>query len=102
LRTQNRESLILMSNSELDTDPLESAATKIIKARGGDVRNALKALIVANEYLVAELKNVRSKVSSGYLRGTITGHTALGCGDDDSAHRGQSLVFGVGERRLDR
>jgi hypothetical protein len=35
------------------------------------VRNALKALIVANEYLAAELKDVRSKVSTGYLRGTI-------------------------------
>jgi hypothetical protein len=44
------------------------------------VRNALKALIVANGYLAPELKDVRSKVSTGYLRGTITGHTALSGG----------------------
>jgi hypothetical protein len=69
-----------MSSSEADTDRLESAASQIIKARGGDVRNALKALIVANEYLAAELKDVRAKVSTGYMRGTLTGRTASGGG----------------------
>ena len=67
-----------MSSSEADTDRLESAASQIIKARGRDVRNALKALIVANEYLAAELKNVRAKVSTGYMRGTISRQTTSG------------------------
>ena len=38
-------------NPQADADRLEAAADQAIAACGGDVSNAFKALIVANEYL---------------------------------------------------
>lgn len=49
-------------NSQADVERLEIAADEAIAICGGDVRAALKALIVANEFL-------ESEVSSGYVRG---------------------------------
>jgi hypothetical protein len=40
-----------------------------IAACGGDVRAALKAMIVANGYLETEVKTLQAAVSSGYARG---------------------------------
>jgi hypothetical protein len=51
---------------QADADRLEAAADEAIAACSGDVRAALKALIVANEFLGAKLE---SSVSAGYLRG---------------------------------
>jgi hypothetical protein len=53
-------------NPQADADRLEAAADKAIAACDGDIRAALKALIVANEFLEAEL---RTSVSTGYVRG---------------------------------
>jgi hypothetical protein len=53
-------------NPQADADRLEEAADQAIAACGGDVRAALKALIVANEFLEAELQ---TSVSTGYVRG---------------------------------
>jgi Cdc6-like AAA superfamily ATPase len=53
-------------NPEADADKLEVAADQAIAACGGDARAAVKALIVANEYLEAELE---ARVSAGYVRG---------------------------------
>ncbi|WP_213775069.1 hypothetical protein [Bradyrhizobium sp. dw_78] len=53
-------------NPQADADRLEAAVDQTIAACGGDVRAALKAVLVANEYLEAELE---SSVSAGYLRG---------------------------------
>jgi hypothetical protein len=61
-----------MFDSESDTDRLENVATRIIRERGGDVRKALKALIIANEHLEAELNDVCAKVSTGFMRGTMS------------------------------
>lgn len=52
-----------------DPEPLDLALDQAIAACGGDIRAALKALIVANGYLESELKALRAAVSSGYARG---------------------------------
>jgi hypothetical protein len=56
-------------NPQADADRLEAAAVEAIAACGGDVRDALKALIVANGYLEAEVRELRAAVSIGYARG---------------------------------
>jgi hypothetical protein len=49
-----------------EAEPLEAAADQAIAACGGDAREAVKALLVANEFLEREIEE---KVSRGYLRG---------------------------------
>jgi hypothetical protein len=49
---------------------LDAAADQAIAACGGDAREAVKALLVANEFLEAEIEE---KVSRGYLRGVKHG-----------------------------
>ena len=56
-------------NPQADTDRLEAAADQAIAACGGDVRDALKALIVANEYLESEVCELMQAVSPAYARG---------------------------------
>ena len=50
-------------------DRLEAAADEAIAACGGNARDAVKALIVANEFLGAEVKQLQAAISSGYTRG---------------------------------
>jgi hypothetical protein len=50
-------------------DRLEAAADEAIAACGGDVRDALKALIAANEYLETEVCELMQAVSHAYARG---------------------------------
>ena len=54
-------------NPQADVDRLEAAADEAIAACGGDVRNALKALIVANEFLESEVCELMQAVSHAYL-----------------------------------
>lgn len=49
---------------------LNAAADQAIAACGGDARDAVKALIVANEFLERELE---TQVSRGYMRGVHHG-----------------------------
>jgi hypothetical protein len=49
----------------------EQAVDEVIATCGGDVRGALKALILANEFLEGELQAVCSAVSNGYGRGRL-------------------------------
>ena len=56
-------------NPQADADRLEAAAEQAIAACGGDVRDALKALIVANEYLESEVCELMQAVSHAYARG---------------------------------
>ena len=51
--------------------PLEAAADQAIAACGGDAREAVKALIVANHFLETELEKLRAAVSTGYARGSL-------------------------------
>jgi hypothetical protein len=56
---------------ESEADRLEAAADQAIAVCGGDVRAALKALIVANEYLESEVSELMKAVSRAYVRGEI-------------------------------
>jgi hypothetical protein len=62
--------------SQADADRLEAAADEAIEACGGDVRAALKALIVANEFLESEVSELMKAVSRAYVRGRF--HTYSG------------------------
>jgi len=52
-----------------EPDPLEVAVDDAIAACDGNMRSAIKALIVANEYLEGEVKELMQAVSRAYLRG---------------------------------
>jgi hypothetical protein len=53
-------------NSQADVDRLEEATDDAIAVCGGDARDAVKALIVANGYLETEVRELRAAVSIGY------------------------------------
>ena len=54
-----------------DADQLEAAADQAIAACGGDAREAVKALIVANHYLETDLEKLKVAASMGYARGKL-------------------------------
>ena len=56
-------------NPQADADRLEAAADHAIAACGGDAREAVKALIVANEFLEAEACELMQAVSHAFVRG---------------------------------
>ncbi|MCG2632755.1 hypothetical protein L6654_39855 [Bradyrhizobium sp. WYCCWR 13023] len=62
---------------------LELAAHQAIAACGGDARDAVKALLVANGFLEAQLDKLRKKVSTGYARGRLPGARAHWSEPDD-------------------
>jgi hypothetical protein len=62
-------------NPQADADRLEAAADQAIAACSGDIRGALKALIVANEYLEAEVCELKQAVSHAYVRGRFKTYT---------------------------
>ena len=49
-------------------DHYEQACDQAIAMCGGNLRGAIKALIMANEYLEAELEELRALVSGGLTR----------------------------------
>jgi hypothetical protein len=51
-----------------EPDRLEAATDQAIAACGGNARNAVKALIVANEFLEAQVTELQAAVSNGYVR----------------------------------
>jgi hypothetical protein len=58
-------------NPQSDADQLEAAADQAIAACGGDAREAVKALIVANHFLETDLEKPKAAVSMGYARGKL-------------------------------
>jgi hypothetical protein len=48
---------------------LEVATDEAIEACGGIARNAVKALLVTNEFLEAQIAELQAAVSTGYARG---------------------------------
>ena len=52
-----------------DADELEAAVDQAIAACDGDMRSAIRALIVANEYLESEVNGLMKAVSHAYVRG---------------------------------
>jgi hypothetical protein len=59
----------MSANPQPEANPLEAAADEAIAACGGDMRAAVKALIVANEFLDAQVRELQAAVSNGYARG---------------------------------
>jgi hypothetical protein len=55
--------------AERDRDRLEAATDETIAACGGDSRQAVTMLIVANEFLEAQVRELQAAVSNGYARG---------------------------------
>lgn len=47
------------------------AADQAIAMAGGDLRSAIRSLILANEFLEMELSEVYAAVSRGYTRGEV-------------------------------
>jgi hypothetical protein len=58
-------------NPHSDADQLEAAADQAIEACGGNAREAIKALIVANQFLETDLEKLKAAVSMGYARGKL-------------------------------
>ena len=54
---------------QADADRLEAATDDAIAACGGNARDTVKALIVANEFLEAQIEELQADVSLGYARG---------------------------------
>ncbi|MGM4960867.1 hypothetical protein ACT4MK_36740 [Bradyrhizobium barranii] len=55
--------------SRLAPDDLDAAADQAIAACSSNAREAVKALIVANGFLEAQVEELRASVSAGYSRG---------------------------------
>jgi len=53
--------------TQTDMDRYERAVDSAIATCGGDIRGALKALIIANEYLEEELRQVLDAVEANGL-----------------------------------
>ena len=62
-------------NPQGEADRLEAAMDEAIAACGGDVRAALKATIVANEFLESEVCQLMQAVSQAYVRGRFKTYT---------------------------
>jgi hypothetical protein len=75
LNLQIRVKGSMSSNQQPEPDPdrLEAATDQAIAACGGDARDAVKTLIVANEFLEAQVEQLKADVSSGYARGYYHG-----------------------------
>jgi hypothetical protein len=56
---------------QADAERLEVAADQAIAACGGDARETVKALLVANEYLESEINELMKAVSHAYARGRL-------------------------------
>ena len=62
-------------NDPAEADRLEAAADEAIAACGGGAREAVKALIVANEYLESEVCELMQAASHAYTRGRFKTYT---------------------------
>ena len=68
----------MSSRSQPDTegdDGLEAAVDHAIAACGGDMRSAIRALIVANEYLETEVTELMKAVSHAHARGRFQAYS---------------------------
>ncbi|WP_291844156.1 hypothetical protein [Bradyrhizobium sp.] len=57
------------------SDELEAAIDDAISACGGDSRATIRALLVANEYLEAEVGELMKAVSHAYARGRFNAYS---------------------------
>jgi hypothetical protein len=56
-------------NPPADANRLEAATDEAIATCGGNARDAVRALIVANEFLESEVSELMKAVSHAYARG---------------------------------
>jgi hypothetical protein len=79
----HRADLRAMAEPKPDTsDPLEFAVEEAIALCDGDVRAALRAALVANSFLAAEVERLTQAVSFGFIRGRSTARRASEKVDD--------------------
>jgi hypothetical protein len=57
------------ASEEAGEADLEADVDTVIAACGGSERAAIRALLIANEYLSAEIERLRASQSMGYVRG---------------------------------
>ena len=57
-------------NPQAESERLDAATDQAIQACGGDMRGTIRALIIVNEFLEAEMD---ANVSRGYIRGVYHG-----------------------------
>ncbi|MET0677419.1 MAG: hypothetical protein ABW175_16610 [Bradyrhizobium sp.] len=57
------------------SDELETAVDQAISACDGDLRAAIRALIVANDYLECEVAELMKAVSHAYTRGRFNSYS---------------------------
>ena len=57
------------ADAATDAAKLEAATDQAISACGGNARDAVKALLVANEYLEQEVCDLMQAVSKAFVRG---------------------------------
>jgi hypothetical protein len=84
--------------------PGTAAADQAIAACGGDARKAVKALLIANDFLVAQAEELKGAVSAGYARGrfdlSAIATTVLGEGAQHADHdRTREKPIPAGNRR---
>jgi hypothetical protein len=58
-----------------EVDALEVAINQAIAACGGDARAAIRALILANDFLKNEVSELMKAVSHAYVRGRFQSYT---------------------------
>jgi hypothetical protein len=64
-----------VSEPNQQDDGLEAAVNEAIAACGGDPRAAVRALIVANNFLESEVAELKKAVSHAYTRGRFRTYT---------------------------
>jgi hypothetical protein len=64
-----------VSEPDEQDDGLEAAVDGAIAACGGDMRAAVRALIVANTFLESEMGELKKAVSHAYTRGCFRTYT---------------------------
>ena len=60
------------SSQNVRGDDLELAVDATVAACDGDMRAAMRALVVANSFLYGEVDRLQSLVSSGFARGKLS------------------------------
>jgi hypothetical protein len=64
-----------VSQPNQQDDGLEAAVDEAIAACGGDARAAVRALIVANNFLESEMVELKKSVSHAYTRGRFRSYS---------------------------
>ena len=58
-------------SSESEAETAEAEVDEAIAVCGGDARAALRATLIANAYLEAEIERLAEAISTGFARGRI-------------------------------